>query len=119
MPTKPSIDYIEMPSSDFKLTRSFFENVFEWRFQTFGEDYLAFFQNTPGVTGGFYHCDRITSPSVGAPLIVFYSKTLEATCDHIRKAGAEITQSIFPFPGGRRFHFCAPASVEMGVWSDL
>jgi predicted enzyme related to lactoylglutathione lyase len=32
--------------------------------------------------------------------------------------GGHIAKLIFPFPGGRRFHFTEPAGNEFAVWSD-
>ncbi|MEM7027934.1 MAG: VOC family protein, partial [Pseudomonadota bacterium] len=57
-------------------------------------------------------------PKNGAALIVFYSDDLEATLNKIANAGGEITQPIFSFPGGRRFHFTEPSGNELAVWSD-
>ena len=42
---------------------------------------------------------------------------LEAALDQVTAAGAEITQDIFAFPGGRRFEFLAPGGIAMAVWS--
>ena len=44
----------------------------------------------------------------GSALIVFYSKDLEQTQAKIKAAGGSTIKSIFPFPGGRRFHFGDP-----------
>jgi len=35
----------------------------------------------------------------------------------VRKAGGDIVQAIFSFPGGRRFHFLDPSGNEMAVAS--
>ncbi|MEL7314411.1 MAG: VOC family protein, partial [Cyanobacteria bacterium J06559_3] len=32
--------------------------------------------------------------------------------------GGTITQAIFSFPGGRRFHFTSPSGNEFAIWSD-
>jgi predicted enzyme related to lactoylglutathione lyase len=44
---------------------------------------------------------------------------LEATERRIRSAGGTISQAIFSFPGGRRFHFTEPSGNELAVWSPL
>ncbi|RVD56198.1 VOC family protein, partial [Mesorhizobium sp. M8A.F.Ca.ET.023.02.2.1] len=35
----------------------------------------------------------------------------------VESAGGTIVKPIFPFPGGRRFHFVDPAGNELAVWS--
>ena len=52
-------------------------------------------------------------------LIVFYSKEIESTQSKIITAGGKITQAIFEFPGGHRFHFTDPNGNEYAVWSDI
>jgi predicted enzyme related to lactoylglutathione lyase len=52
-------------------------------------------------------------------LIVFYSKELEQTLSKIEQAGGSIIKPVFPFPGGRRFHFGDPNGNEYAVWSDI
>lgn len=49
---------------------------------------------------------------------MFYSKDLEATQEKVKKANGVIVNPIFPFPGGRRFHFTEPSGNEFAVWSD-
>ena len=55
---------------------------------------------------------------VGGALIVLYSNNLEATQAKIEQAGGNIVKPIFPFPGGRRFHFTEPSGNELAVWSE-
>jgi hypothetical protein len=51
-------------------------------------------------------------------LIVFYSDQLEQTEQKIEAGGGCIVKAIFPFPGGRRFHFTDPSGNEFAVWSN-
>jgi predicted enzyme related to lactoylglutathione lyase len=32
--------------------------------------------------------------------------------------GATISQDIFDFPGGRRFHFIDPLGTEFAIWAE-
>ena len=50
-------------------------------------------------------------------LLVLLSENLELTQQNVEKAGGTITQAIFEFPGGRRFHFIEPSGNELAVWS--
>ena len=51
-------------------------------------------------------------------LVVLYHTDLDLIKNEIIKSGGEISQDIFSFPGGRRFHFIDPAGNELAVWSD-
>lgn len=50
---------------------------------------------------------------------MFYSNELESTLNQVKAAGGTICKPIFPFPGGRRFHFLEPSGNEFAVWSDV
>jgi len=110
------INYVEFPAKDLDKTKAFFEKAFDWSFVDFGPDYCAF--SDQGLDGGFFKSDAHSSAKLGAALIIFYSNDLEGTQEKIKQAGGEIIDSIFSFPGGRRFHFTDPNNNEFAVWSD-
>lgn len=110
------INYVEFAASNFKATQDFFAKAFGWTFQSWGEDYCSF--SNAGLEGGFYRSEKLSKYEQGAPLIVLYSKQLEATQRMVEEAGGKIVAPIFSFPGGRRFHFCEPSGNELAVWSE-
>jgi uncharacterized protein len=109
-----AIDYIEFTASDLNAIKKFYGEVFQWKFQDWGEEYISFSDGR--VDGGF----RLgtTAPGTGMPLVILYTPNLEETEARVRAAGSPITTAIFSFPGGRRFHFSDPAGNELAVWSD-
>lgn len=113
------LDYLEMPGGDLKALKAFYAEAFGWRFVDYGPDYAAFDE---GLEGGFYAGAHGGSGQGGgegpAPLPVLFSTDLAATLAKVEVAGAEITRPIFPFPGGRRFHFRDPAGNELAVWGE-
>ena len=109
--------YIELPAQQLPATKQFFTDVFGWEFQDFGSEYSAF--TSSGGYGGFYQSDLSSLTSHGAALVVLYSDDLEACLAKVEQAGGKIVKPIFPFPGGRRFHFVEPSGNELAVWSDL
>ena len=111
-----TINYVEFPAKDLEVTKSFFEAAFGWTFVDYGPEYTAF--SNQGLDGGFFKSELYSSQSTGSALIVFYSGKLEETQSKIEKAGGQISKAIFPFPGGRRFHFVEPSGNEFAVWSD-
>ena len=110
------INYVEFPAKDIEATKSFFTKAFGWSFVDYGPDYTAF--SDEGIDGGFFKSDLAASTTTGSVLIVFFSQALEKTQSKIENAGGEIIKPIFPFPGGRRFHFSDPSGNEYAVWSD-
>ncbi|RWO90538.1 VOC family protein [Mesorhizobium sp.] len=103
-----------MPATGGTLDRlkAFYSTAFAWSFTDYGPTYSAFAE---GLDGGF-QADAAEAPS--KPLPVLYSRDLEQTLDAVESAGGPIVKPIFPFPGGRRFHFVDPAGNEMAVWSE-
>ena len=117
MHTHEKMNYVEFPAKDIGATKAFFSTVFGWEFVDYGPDYAAF--SNEGLDGGFFRSDLSMSAKQGSALIVFYSNELEQTQAKIEQAGGVILQSIFAFPGGRRFHFADPSGNEYAVWSEL
>ena len=116
MHTHEKINYVEFPSKDLSKTKAFFSAVFNWSFTDYGPEYTAF--ENEGLDGGFFKSEHLVSADSGSALIVFFSNTLEKSQTKIEENGGNITQAIFDFPGGRRFHFTDPNGNEYAVWSD-
>ena len=114
MRAENGIDYVEIPVTDLGKARAFFEAMFGWSFQQWGDDYMSF--NDGRMDGGFRRSEE-PAPSTGV-LVVFYSEDLERDVDRVKQLGATISEEIFSFPGGRRFHFIDPVGTEFAIWSD-
>lgn len=114
MRAEKRIDYVEIPVTDLKKARSFFESLFGWTFQEWGDDYMSF--NDGRLDGGFR---RSSAPAAktGA-LVVFFSDDLERDAKRVVELGATISEPIFSFPGGRRFHFVDPVGTEYAIWAE-
>jgi predicted enzyme related to lactoylglutathione lyase len=114
MSTENRIDYVEIPVTDVPRARAFLEAMFGWTFREWGDDYLSFSDGR--LNGGIRKSD-VPAPATGV-LLVFYSADLERDVERVRELGGTISQDIFSFPGGRRFHFVDPAGTEFALWSD-
>ena len=101
--------YLELNGGDMAATKAFYGSVFGWTFTDYGPDYAAFDE---GLDGGFQSDLQHALP---APLPVIFATDLEAMLTKVQAAGATIVRPIFPFPGGRRFHFTDPAGSELAV----
>ncbi|CAA0111588.1 Uncharacterised protein [Halioglobus japonicus] len=117
MNSSNKINYIEFPATDIAATKAFFTTVFGWTFEDYGPGYTAF--SDQGVDGGFYQSEQSSTVESGAVLVVLYSDAIESLQARIEQAGGVIVQPIFPFPGGRRFHFKEPSGNELAVWTDI
>ena len=107
------IDYIEFAALDIVKTKTFYSDVFCWKFEDYGPEYTSF---TDGrLAGGFYSDSRAETRR---PLVVIYAENLEALEARVKAAGGNIVKPVFSFPGGRRFHFADPSGNELAVWSD-
>ncbi len=111
-----TVNYIEFPANDLIATKAFFNRVFGWEFQDYGPDYTSF--SGQGTDGGFFKSDLKSSRENGVVTIVLYSGNLEKSYKEVKDAGGNITEEIFSFPGGRRFHFTEPSGNELAVWSE-
>jgi predicted enzyme related to lactoylglutathione lyase len=114
MSTENRIDYVEIPVTDVPRARAFLEAMFGWTFREWGDDYLSF---SDGRLNGGVRKSGEPAPSSGV-LLVFYSADLERDVERVQELGGKISQEIFSFPGGRRFHFVDPAGTEFAIWSD-
>jgi predicted enzyme related to lactoylglutathione lyase len=108
------IDYVEIAATDIDTTRAFLEQLFGWQFQEWGPDYYSF--NDGRLDGGLRRAEEPLP--AGGVLLVFYSQNLERDYERVKELGATISQEIFEFPGGRRFHFVEPAGTEFAIWAS-
>lgn len=111
------INYVEFPANDLNKTKRFFEDAFGWIFQDFGSEYISF--SNEGVDGGFFKAEASSKQNNGGALVVFFSENIEKTKAKVESCGGVITQNIFEFPGGKRFHFEEPSGNEFAVWAEL
>jgi uncharacterized protein len=114
------IDYVELSVGDIARSRAFYGEAFGWTFKDYGPSYCEF--NDGRLTGGFAlggegNPGGPIRPD-GGPLVILFASDLDKTLQRVQRAGASIVKPIFPFPGGRRFHFADPDGYELAVWSD-
>ena len=107
------IDYIEFPATDIPATKRFYETVLGWKFTDYGPDYTSF--DDGRLSGGFTTRAAVNTPG---PLVVLYAVDLRGVQGRVVSAGGEVTQDIYEFPGGKRFHFRDPSGNELAVWSE-
>ncbi len=107
------INYVEFKTPNLAKVKSFYQTVFNWEFTDYGPTYIAF--SNSGLEGGFEKTDE---PIVNGALVVLYHSNLKTAKEAVINARGKISEDIFSFPGGRRFHFIDPAGNELAVWND-
>lgn len=109
-----AIDYIELTVTDLATAKRFYAAAFGWSFNDYGPDYAGI--RGDGREQGGLRAGSTVAP--GGPLVVLYSRDLDATLAAVQAAGGRIVQAPFTFPGGRRFQFADPSGNELAVWSE-
>ncbi len=111
-----TIDYIEIPVKDLEKSKAFFHQVFGWKYTDYGDSYCSI--DNAGIGAGMTQIDRSFDTARGTAFVVMYADHLEQKKQDVIDAGGKVTQDIFSFPGGRRFHFCDLNGNEYAVWCD-
>jgi predicted enzyme related to lactoylglutathione lyase len=112
--THHAIDYIEISVTDLAAAQRFYAAAFGWRFNDYGPGYAGI-QGEGRELGGLRQVSEVRP---GGPLVILYSRDLDASVSQVRQAGGRVTKEPFTFPGGRRFHFVDPSGNELAVWSE-
>lgn len=112
--THHTIDYIELSVNDLGAARRFYTAAFGWAFNDYGPDYAGI-QGEGREQGGLRLVQRVGG---GGPLVILFSKDLEASLASVRAAGGRVVLEPFPFPGGRRFEFEDPSGNRLAVWAE-
>ena len=109
-----AMDYVEFTVTDLATAKRFYGDVFGWGFNDYGPGYAGI-RGPDREVGGFRLDAAVRA---GGPLVILYSRDLEATVRAVRGAGGHVVKEPFSFPGGRRFHFTDPSGNELAVWSE-
>ena len=107
------INYIEFKAKDLEKIKTFYKAAFGWTFTDYGSTYTAFADS--GIEGGF---ELTEDDIVNGVLVVLHHDNLEQIKQHVIDCGGKITQDIFSFPGGSRFHFTDPSGNELAIWRE-
>lgn len=112
-PASNTINYIEFKAHDLNTIKTFYSNVFGWKFTDYGDNYSSFSNIESGLDGGF---EKTTEAIVNGVLVVLYNEDLIKSKQNVIAAGGKISADIFTFPGGSRFQFLDPSGNELAVW---
>lgn len=114
-PTHHSINYVELTVTDLAVAKAFYSEAFGWGFNDYGPAYAGI-RGDDGEVGGLLVSSE--GRPAGGPFVILYSADLDESVRSIERAGGEITEGPYEFPGGRRLHFTDPSGNELGVWAE-
>ena len=110
-----AIDYIELTVTDLPAAKRFYSGAFGWTFNDYGPSYAGIRGQGDHEQGGLRTGTEVRP---GGPLVILYSRDLDATLAAVRTAGGRVVREPYGFPGGRRFEFADPSGNELAVWSE-
>ena len=112
-----AIDYVELTVTDLPVAKAFYAEAFGWRFTDYGPGYAGFHDARGGdaEAGGLRLDDEVRTG--GGPLVLLFSADLDATVAGVTRAGGQVVEGPYDFPGGRRFTFTDPSGNELGAWA--
>jgi len=102
-------NYLELTCPDMAAAKAFYGTAFGWEFTDYGPTYAS-------IPDGDVEVGLTLGEPGKPPISGFQTDDIEAAEAKVRAAGGAITQAIYEFPGGRRFHFTDPANVEFIVY---
>ena len=108
-----ALAYVELSVADSEASAVFFESAFGWQMVRFAPTYAG----TMG-QGADLGLQGDVTEAAAAPLPGIRVDDLEAALAAVEAAGGVISQAIFAFPGGRRFHFREPGGNELAVFIE-
>ncbi len=116
------ISYVELPAPEFEDSKRFYNRVFGWDWTQYGPVYAAYEGGSVevGLNGGAVAAPahaQGAEDSIG-PLVLLSCGDLEAKEADVVAAGGVIVSQIYPYPGGRRFHFLDPSGNILGVYQS-
>jgi predicted enzyme related to lactoylglutathione lyase len=57
--SKNTICHVEWPTTDFERVKTFYGTLFDWKFQSWGDQSYLLFESAGGVGGGFWKVDKV------------------------------------------------------------
>jgi predicted enzyme related to lactoylglutathione lyase len=104
------LSYVELPAKATRPLIDFYAGAFGYTFTDYGPDYAATTNGDVdiGLNASAEHAIALVLP-------IIQVEDLEAALESVVANGGTITLPIFPYPGGRRFHFRDPEGNELGV----
>lgn len=111
---KHGICHVEWSSTDFARTKRFYETLFDWKFQSWGDEYLLF-SHPDGIGGGFNKVPAVNTSST--PVVYIQVDEIEPYVSRITELGGTADGHIHEVTGaGWLTLFQDPDGNRLGLW---
>jgi len=122
--SKHKVTHFEIPTSNMKKSKDFYETVFDWKLEEMGDGGYCMAETTDsdedgmpaeigGINGGFYKRES----KKDGPSFVIETDDLDATAAEIEMAGGKITTAKHEIgEWGYMADFTDPDGNELGLW---
>ena len=116
------VSYVELPAPEMEQTKRFYNRVFGWAWTDYAPTYVAYEGGAVEVglnaAGQAAPAHEPGAEDPIGPLVLLSVEDVEAMQAEVVAAGGEIISPIYPYPGGRRFHFSDPSGNILGVYQS-
>lgn len=111
------IGHIELPTTDFKITRNFFGKIFKWKFEEVPEWNYMLFYAPYKPNGGFYLVKRMPKKHTILPYIEVDS--IEITLKKVKKLNGKVLKEKTPIADmGWWAKFETPDGCQLALWES-
>lgn len=120
---KHKVVHFEIPASDFSKARDFYKEVFDWKLDMWGDEYLMATttdvdkdqkpSEIGGINGGFYKRKSADQ----RPSFVIETDSIDQTLKDVEKAGGKVTRAKDKVGDmGFMAEFTDPDGNEISLW---
>ena len=124
--SKNKVVHFEIPASDLKKAKQFYEKVFDWEVEMWGDEGAMAMttevdkdQNpieAGGINGGFYK----RKSKKEQPSFVVETDSIDKTLEKIKKSGGKVTAPKHEIgEWGFMAEFSDPEGNEIGLWENV
>lgn len=121
--SKHKVVHFEIPASDFKKAKAFYNKIFGWKMNMWGKEYLMAMTTAVdknqrpsemgGINGGFYKRKSKNQQ----PSFVVETDSIDKTLEKVKMAGGKVTKAKMPVGDmGFMADFKDPDGNEISLW---
>jgi len=111
------ICYLELPSTDPKVSAAFYGNVFGWAMRTRGDGAVAF-DDTVGQVSGAFVTKRSAWAGVPGLLVYIWVTDIVDACRRVEAYGGAIVQAVGADAPELTARFRDPAGNVLGLYQE-
>jgi hypothetical protein len=113
------IIHVEIPSTDLKKSKEFYEKLFHWKVDLVPEMNYAMWTAPAGPAGGFNPVKELCTCAEGCTLIYIQIENVDSKCKEIESAGGKVIKAKTAVGGMGWFAIIQDtAGGVIGIWEN-